>query len=105
MDLDEPYLSPRAPFDVVYSNFVIHKLKQPAVLLETAFVNLRSGGTVFIQTFGESDPISSSTLTPALLKKLATETGEVRTDVFDFYDEEPGHGHTHRVLELVAVKD
>lgn len=105
-NLNERYLSPDAPFDVVYSNFVMHKLKRPAVLLETAFANLRPGGTVFIQTFDESDPISSSTLTPAILERMALETGftEVKTDVFDLYDIEPGHGHTHRILEIVAVK-
>lgn len=37
IDLEKKYLSPKKPFNLVFSNYVIHKLKNPERLVETAY--------------------------------------------------------------------
>jgi len=105
-DLEKKYISPKKPFDLVFSNYVIHKLKNPDRLVETAYNNLKPGGWVFLQTFDKADKNSRSKLDKKQLTEMLKKQGFVgiNTKVFDFYDNEPGHNHWHRVLEVFARK-
>ena len=40
-NLNEVYLSPNAPYDLVYSNYVIQKLKNPESLIKTIKINIK----------------------------------------------------------------
>ena len=104
VDLEKPFLSKNRPFDLVYSNYVMHKLANRKELVLTAFNNLKSGGWFFLQTFDASDENSSSDLTQDTVSHLLGEAGftEVSTRVFSVYDSEPGHNHWHKVLEASA---
>lgn len=106
IDLENPYLSPLAPFDLVFSNYVIHKLENQQQLIKTAFENLKDGGRLFIHTFDESDPLSKRGLNKEYIVKLLidNEFKNIETSVIDFYDNEEGHKHWHKILEVTAVR-
>ena len=40
-DLNKVYLSPNAPYDLIYSNYVIQKLKTPESLIKTIEINIK----------------------------------------------------------------
>ena len=105
-DLENPYLSSGKPFNLVYSNFVIHKLKSQAQLINTAYQNLKPGGWLFLQTFDASDKNSASKLNKKQLAGALAATGfvDVQCKVFNFYDNEPGHRHWHKILQATARK-
>ncbi len=46
-DLNEIYSSPNAPYDLVYSNYVIQKLKTPESLIKAIETNIKEGGKFF----------------------------------------------------------
>jgi broad specificity phosphatase PhoE len=106
IDLDFPYLSPEKPFDLVYSNFVAHKLKHPGELFKTARENLKPGGSLFIQTFDDSDENSSSKFTAKQLSLLAEGAGFINiiSDTYKIFDNEKEHEHWHTVIQLTAIK-
>jgi len=106
VNLEKFYLSKKRPFDLVYSNFVIHKIKNQTEFVKTAFENLKKDGWFFIQTFDLSDLNSSSKFTGDLLSKLLHKEGfrNIVFRVFDVFDDEEGHNHWHRVLEASAQK-
>lgn len=103
-DLEYIYKSKQAPFDLVYTNFVIHKLKNKDALIQTIATNMKQDGYFFIQTFDASDTNSTSTLTVditrVLLKKYELYVSEGK--VFDQYDDEEGHKHWHKILQLTG---
>ena len=106
VDLKKPYQSKNRPFDLVYSNYLLHKLKNKEQLIKTAYDNLKSGGWFFIHTFDKSDPNGKSDLTADFLKKLLEKQNfkNITTSIFDFYDDEAGHKHWHKILEAGAQK-
>lgn len=106
VDLNRSYLSEHRPFDLVYSNFLLHKLKNRKQLIKTAYDNLSQGSWFFLQTFDRSDENSSSDLTEDSVVDLLTEVGfkDIFSRIFSLYDDEPGHNHWHRVLEASARK-
>ena len=89
------------PFDLVYSNYVLQKLKNKEQLIKTAHDNLKKHGWFFIHTFDKSDPNGKSDLTADFLKKLLERQGfkNITAKIFDFYDDEAGHKHWHKILE------
>jgi ubiquinone/menaquinone biosynthesis C-methylase UbiE len=105
-DLEKPYLSENKPYDLVYSNYVIHKLKDKSVLVETIFHNLKIGGWFLICTFDQSDTNSSSALTETDLKKLCEDQGfkNTSTQIIDHFDTEEGHNHWHKILVAQGQK-
>lgn len=106
VNLERPYLSKHAPFDLVFSNYVLHKLKNKEQLVKTAFRNLRVGGWFFVHTFDRSDKNSSSTFTKKNIKALLGEQGfkNISAKVFSYYDNDEDHKHWHKILEATAQK-
>ena len=109
IDLELPFLSVNKPFDLVYSNYVIQKLNNKKQLLTTAYENLKDGGWFFLHTFDVSDKTSKSN-PPRLSKKtttdMMTEIGfkNISFKIFSFYDNDTGHKHWHKILEIVSQK-
>ncbi len=103
-DLEKPFFSDAAPFDLVYSNYVLHKLKNRAQLIRTAYDNLKEGGRFFLHTFDASDKQSASDLTIEKIGGLLNDSGfaEIAAEVIDRYDDEAGHDHWHRILQATA---
>ncbi len=108
-DLEQPYLSQNGPFDLVFSNFVIHKLDNKEQLIKTAFDNLKTGGRLFLQTFDVSDRWGKddvSRLSQTEITDMLTRAGfrNIETKVFDFYDDKESHKHWHKILQATAQK-
>ncbi len=106
VDLEKNYESKKKPFDLVYSNYVLHKLKNRKQLIQTIFNNLKNEGWFFIHTFDKSDKNSKSDLSQVYLKKLLMEQGfkNIKLRVFSFYDNDIGHKHWHKILEATGQK-
>lgn len=106
VDLEKKYLSPKRSFDLVFSNYVIHKLKNPGRLVETAYNNLKSDGWVFLHTFDKTDKNSKSKLDKKQLIEMLKKQDfvDINAKVFNFYDNDPGHKHWHKILEVSAQK-
>lgn len=106
INLERYFMSKDKPFDLVYSNYVIHKLENKEHFIKTIFVNLKKGGWFFIHTFDKSDKNSKSNLTRNSLQKLLStqEFKNIKTRVFSYYDDEEGHRHCHKILEATGQK-
>ena len=106
INLEKSYLSKSAPFDLVYSNYVLQKITNKKQFLQSAHENLKKGGWLFLHTFDASDPNSSSEITRQDLQKLFGEAGfkNIKIKSFSFYDNDIGHKHWHKILEAVGKK-
>lgn len=106
VDLEKKFISKNNPFDLVYSNYVIHKLKNKVQFVQTIFINLKQDGWFFIHTFDKIDKNSRSDLTKKYLQKLLTRQGfkNIKIRVFSCYDSEEDHEHWHKILEAVGQK-
>ena len=104
VNLEEPYLSEKRPFDLVYSNYLLQKLKNKKELIKTAYDNLRKRGWFFIHTFDKTDFNSNSDITKKSLYKMLEGQGfkDIKIKLFDFFDED--HNHWHKILEAVCQK-
>ena len=105
-DLNDVYVSPHKPFDLVISNYVIQKLKTPKSLVETISQNLAKNGCFFVQTFHISDKYTHRGYSTKELKNLfdGAQWVGVNTRQFTVDDEEDGHNHRHEVLEITGKK-
>lgn len=106
VDLEKPYLSKEAPFDLVFCNYTLQKLKNQKQLIKTVRNNLKSGGWFFLHTFDESDKNSTAGVKKEFIGDLLREAGfhNIGIEIFDFYDNDVGHKHWHRILEVTAQK-
>lgn len=106
VDLNKLYISNNAPYDFVYSNYVIQKLESPETFIETMEKNLRSGGKFFVHTFDQSDEFAHNAYTKETLKKMFNNTSlEVEEcSKIKVWDDEPGHLHYHQILQISGVK-
>ncbi|HED38112.1 MAG TPA: methyltransferase domain-containing protein [Ignavibacteria bacterium] len=106
INLEKVYLSKNNPFDLVYSNYVIHKIKNEDQFLQTISDNLKKGGWFFIHTFDLSDKNSKSTLTQNHLLKLLVKQKfrNIKTSVLLYYDNDENHKHWHKILEVTGQK-
>jgi trans-aconitate methyltransferase len=106
IDLEKPYKSINSPFDLVYSNYVLQKIKNKETFVKTAYNNLKNGGWLFIHTFDKTDRNSHSNLDRKVLKNLLKNERftDIKTNVFSFYDNNLGHKHWHKILEVSARK-
>ena len=105
-DLNEVYSSSNAPYDLVYSNYVIQKLKTPESLIQTIEVNLKKGGKFFLHTFDETDEIAKKKYTKESIRKLFVNTNlQLEScEVIRVWDDEKGHQHYHQVLQITGTK-
>ncbi len=105
-DLNKLYISDDAPYDFVYSNYVIQKLKTPESLIKTIEKNLKTGGRFFIHTFDKTDEFAHNTYTEELLKKLFNDTSLMveSCSKMKVWDDEPGHLHYHQILQITGKK-
>lgn len=107
INLEKIFESKNKPLDLVFSNYVLHKLKNKEIFIKTANKNLRNKGWFFIHTFDKSDPNNSSDITEEFINKLLTNHGfkNITARIFNYYDNEKGHKHWHKILEVSAQKD
>ena len=106
-DLNNFYLSKNAPYDLVYSNYVIQKLQYPEALVNTIENNLKNSGRFFLHTFDETDKIAKNKYTPEKIRKIFNNTTlKIEScEVFQVLDDEPGHQHYHQILQISGVKN
>jgi len=106
IDLENFYLSEQKPFDLVYSNYVLQKIKNKDQFIKTMNSNLKPEGKIFIHTFDKSDKNSSSNIDSRSLKVLLEKGGfkNIFIKAFDFFDNDVGHKHQHKILEATATK-
>ncbi|HUC88671.1 MAG TPA: class I SAM-dependent methyltransferase [Candidatus Paceibacterota bacterium] len=106
VNLEKIYESKNEPFDLVYSNYVIHKLKNRKNLIQTIYNNLKNNGWFFIQTFDKSDSNSTSDISRDYLQKILTAQGfkNIKIKLFSYYDNDEGHKHWHKILEATGQK-
>ena len=106
-DLNEVYLSPNAPYDLVYSNYVIQKLKTPESLIKTIEINTKKGGKFFLHTFDESDETAKKKYTKESIEKLFknTDLWPESCEVIRVWDDEIGHQHYHQILQITGTKN
>ncbi len=106
VDLEKPYKASNGLCELVYSNYVVHKLKNREQFFKTVRDNLKDGGWLFIHTFDKSDRNSVSKLTQDVLKRELKKQGfvNIKTNVFPFYDNDFGHRHWHKILQVTGQK-
>lgn len=105
VNLEKKFLSECAPFDLVYSNFVIHKLVNKQFLIESAYENLKPGGIFYLQTFCETDKQSKSPMSKKqLMSLLRLQFNKIKIGRHKIFDNDFGHKHWHHVYELIAEK-
>ena len=105
-NLDEPFLSDKKPFDLVYSNYLLHKLKNKEVLIQTAYDNLKNGGWLFINAMDKSNKTSFSDITAPEMEKILRKIGfkNIYSKKISFFDNAFGQRHWHKVLQITASK-
>jgi len=103
IDLNEVYLSDNKPFDLVYSNYVLHFLKNRQQLIDTASQNLEKEGWFFLLTFDKNDDIIRGFNSNEVVEMLG-DFKNISTRMFKAFDNEPGHNHWHKILEVTAQK-
>jgi len=99
-------LSDKKPFDLVYSNYLLHKLKNKEVLIQTAYDNLKNGGWLFINAMDKSNKTSFSDITAPEMEKILRKIGfkNIYSKKISFFDNAFGHRHWHKVLQITASK-
>ena len=107
VDLNYLYQSENAPYDLVYSNYVIQKLVRSKVLVFSIAKNLKSGGKFFIHTFEMADEVAKKRFTEESLRSLFVDTAlEIEScKQFKICDDEPGHMHYHHILEVTGKRN
>jgi SAM-dependent methyltransferase len=107
VDLEFPFESEHGPYDLVFSNYVMHKIRNKHHFLQTISKNLKPGGWAFIHTFDASDESGpSSGITESSIRRMLGENGfgDVQTKLIRFFDDEEGHHHWHVILEAFCRK-
>lgn len=105
VNLEKPFHSEDAPFDLVYSNYTIQKIKNKKQFIQNIVDNLKSGGYMFLHTFDKSDESGNSQLDrDTMIELLGDNFTSIKTRVFRYYDNEKGHRHWHKILEVTGKK-
>jgi len=106
VNLEKYFLSKNHPFDLVFSNYVIQKIKDKEQFAKIIFDNLKKSGWFFIHTFDKEDKNCRSNLTRNFLRKILLKQGfkNIKTKTFSYYDNEVGHKHWHKILEAIGQK-
>jgi methyltransferase family protein len=106
IDLKQKFIAKNHPYDLVYSNYVIHKILNQKIFIETIFNNLKKDGFVFLHTFEATDKNSHSTLTEKSLYDLLSKQKfkKIKIQIIPYYDAADGHDHWHKIFEATAQK-
>jgi len=106
VNLEKPYKQKNRNYNLVYSNYVIHKLKNKKNFIKTIYNNLKKDGWFFIHTFDQSDSGCDSKISASSLENILKKEGfkNIKLKIFSYYDNEDGHKHWHRILEAVGQK-
>ena len=105
IDLEESFHSKKGPFDLVYSNYTIQKIKNKKQFVMNIFDNLKPNGYLFLHTFDKSNENGDSKLDrDAMIELLADNFTDIKTRVIESFDNEAGHKHWHKILEVTAQK-
>jgi len=104
IDLEKPYVSKNKPFDLVYSNYVLQRIKNKNVFARTVYENLKDDGCFFIHTFEKNDSVIATGMSQEFLQELLEKQGfrNIEIRIFDHYDK--GHKHWHKILEASGQK-
>lgn len=103
-DLEQIYISKIRPFDIVYSNYVLHFLKNKQNLINTAYENLKNNGWLFLHTFHKSDENIKNGLTKEEIEDMLKKFKNISIKTFDYFDDALGHNHWHKIIEVTAQK-
>lgn len=106
VDLEKAYKPKKAPFDLVYSNYVLHKIKNKKLFIKTAHDNLKKGGWLFVHTLDKSDKSTRFGIDKKEIMNILISQGftDIKSETFGFFDNDPRHKHWHRLLEISARK-
>lgn len=104
INLEKLYISDNKLFDLVFSNYVLHFLKNKQQLIDTAHKNLKKNGWLFLHTFNKNDKNIKSELTEIKIKKMLKNFKNISIKTFNHYDNETNHKHWHKILEIIAQK-
>lgn len=104
IDLEKSYISKNKPFDLVYSNYVLQRIKNKDVFIRTVYENLKDDGWFFIHTFEKRDQVISTGISQDFLQELLEKQGfrNIKIKIFDHYDK--SHKHWHKILEASGQK-
>lgn len=102
IDLELPYLHKNNQVDLIFSNYVLHRINNKQQFINTAYNNLKKDGWFFMHTFDKSDESNKSNITKDELKQMVRKEGfeNISAFVFDYRDDE----HNHRIIEIIAQK-
>lgn len=102
-DLNTPHLFRGGPFDLVYSNYVLHFLRNKEQLFETAYNNLKDGGWFFVHTFHKTDE-NIKGFDESQIIRMLSKFVDTSTRIIELWDDEVRHKHWHVILEAVGKK-
>ena len=105
-DLNKPYKA-KNKFDLVYSNYVLQFIDKREVFVKSCYDNLKKDGWLFIHTFGKNDALFKDKgldrkEISELLKKYFK---NIEIKELSAYDNQFGHKHWHKIMEVTAQKN
>jgi len=103
VDLNLVYESPYKPFDLVYSNYLLHKIGNKVRFFKNISHNLKSGGSFFVRYLIDG---ASSKSEVVKINQIVDRMNLVvlRFSVSRVYDSESGHKHWHQVFTVIGSK-
>lgn len=105
VDLNEVFYSTKAPFDIVASNYVLHLLKNKDNIVKTAYKNLKNGGWFFFHVLDKEDLNTKNGIKKKEVKELFERYFDnISIKTINVYDNEPGHNHWHKLIEVTGRK-
>ncbi|MFH0923228.1 MAG: methyltransferase domain-containing protein [Candidatus Falkowbacteria bacterium] len=106
INLEKKYIAKNSPYDLVFSNFVFHQIKNKSIFFNTIIDNLKYNGWVFLQTFDTTDKICKRGIDKKELREFFRQQGlkNISTKIFSHYDNDLGHKHWHKILQITAQK-
>ncbi|MEK7635733.1 MAG: methyltransferase domain-containing protein [Patescibacteria group bacterium] len=103
IDLNNIYIDREKPFDLIYSNYVLHKIQNQSNFIKTISENLKDNGFFFILTIIDniSEEEQLRNISEPLRQNNLSLTSHKTSRIFD---DAPGHKHWHTILELIGQK-
>jgi len=96
-DLNKPFLCGRGgTFDLIYSNYVLHRIKNKEVFIDSIYNNLKDNGKFFLHLIH----IPEEEINELLKDKFKN----IKYEHIKHFDNDIGHKHWHRILEVTGEK-